>query len=393
MVPKVAILVESTRGYGRNLLRGIAAYTRSHGAFSIYRQDCGLGDAIPAWLRDWKGDGIIARIETEELAEFLANHELPIVDLRYRFSLSGVPRIETNELSVAQQACDHLIHCGVRNFAFCGFNGADYSRVRQELAVEYLSQRGYKASVHNSEATSFTDTANIESSGFAHDPQLCKWLKELPKPVGLFACNDVRAAQVLNVCRELGIHIPREIAVLGVDDDRLICELTTPPLSSVALDTFRIGYLAAETLSRMMRGLAPHESRMLVSAKGISRRQSTDLLQVDDPDVAVALQFIREHACDGITVDDVAKACHQSRSTLVRRFSKHTRTTVKGEIKRVRVNRIKQLLADTDYSLTEIAGLVGFAHVEYMSTMFKKHSGETPAQYRKMYQTIRTVHD
>ena len=393
MLPKVAVLVESSRGYGRNLLRGIAAYARSHGPLSIYRQDQGLGESFPTWLHAWEGDGIIARIESEELAEFLSTRGLPTVDLRYRFQLPGIPTIETNELSVAQLACDHLVECGVQHFAFCGFEGANYSEARQAFALEYLAQRGYTTSVYNSHADHPTDTVGLEAEGLLHDEELGAWLQSLPKPVGLFACNDIRAAQVANVCRELNIKVPEQIAVVGVDDDRLICELTTPPLSSVALDTFRIGYLATEMLSRMMQGTAPEESRVLIRAKGVVRRQSTDLLLSDDPDVAAALEFIRNHACDGITVDDVAQAVNQSRSTLVRRFSKHAGTTIKAEITRVRVSRLKQLLADTEYPLLQIARMVGFAHVEYMSTMFKEHTGETPGQYRKLYQSIRTTHD
>ncbi|MCO6043386.1 XylR family transcriptional regulator [Aeoliella sp. ICT_H6.2] len=393
MLPKVAVVVESSRSYGRNILRGIAAYSRSHGPFSIYRHDQGLAESVPDWLDDWEGDGIIARIESEELGAFLTRRDIPTVDLRYRFPIPNIPTIETDEASVAQLACDHLIACGIKNFAFCGFEGADYSNVRQNHAVEYLKQCGYSLNVYNDRATGATATVSIESAGLVHERELGEWLQSLPKPTGLWACNDVRAAQVLNVCREYDISVPDEIAVLGVDDDRLICELTTPSLSSVVLDPFRVGYLAAEALAKMMKGTYPAEPSALVRAKGILSRQSTNLLNIDDAEVATAINFIRDHACEGITVVDVANAIHVSRSTLARRFAKFTGSTVKAEITRVRINRLKQLLADTEYSLAKIANMVGFAHVEYMSTMFKEHTGETPGQYRRLHQRFHATLD
>lgn len=392
-LPKIALLIESSRGYGRSILRGIAAYGRSHGLFSIYRQDQGLGESVPMWLQSWQGDGVIARIETKGLADLLLERGLPTVDLRCRYSFPSIPTVETNELSVAQLACDHLLKCGVTRFAFCGFEGVDYSQTREAFALEYLAQRGHTAIVYNSQSVNTTDTVGIESEGLIHDQELGEWLQALPKPIGLLACNDIRAAQVLNVCREIEIKVPDEVAVLGVDDDRLICELTTPPLSSVELDAFRIGYIAAERLLQLIRGTSAIEPRTLIRAKGVVRRQSTELFQIDDPDVALALKYIHQHACEGISLDDVAAATHLSRSTLVRRFAKYAGTTVKSEITRIRVNRIKQLLVDTEYSLTKIADLAGFATVEYMSTMFKEHTGETPAQYRKLYQYSRTSSD
>ena len=391
MTKKVALLIESSRGYGRDLLRGVAAYTRTHGGYTIYRNERALGEAVPRWLSRWDGVGVIARIESPQLADFLLGLGLPVVDLRGRYEFPQIPRIETDDLSVMKLACDHLLDRGLRSFAFCGFEGANYSASRQESVVQILHNHDLSPTIYNSPAGGAQDTGDIEAEGILHERELAEWLLSLPKPTGLIACNDIRGAQVLSVCRELEIAVPDELAVIGVDDDRLICELTAPPLSSVLPDAIRVGYLAAELLDELIGGETVSNLRRLVPAKNVIARQSTDMLAIEDADVASALRFIRDNAGNGISVDEVAAAVMLSRSTLDRRFARHTGTTVKAEITRVRVDRVKQLLSDTDYSIATIACMVGYSHAEYMSTMFKDHTGESPGQFRRMYQSHRTT--
>jgi LacI family transcriptional regulator len=213
--------------------------------------------------------------------------------------------------------------------------------------------------------------------------ELGQWLFSLANPTGIIACNDVRGAQLLNVCRAKGIRVPDDLAVIGVDNDELICELATPPLSSVVVDAYRTGYVASELLDRMLSGERVADTRLLVDPIGVVSRQSTDIFAIDDPEVGEALRYIRNHACQGIAVSDVARAVHMSRSTLARRFASLTGTTVKAELTRLRIDRIKQLLVDTEYPLAAIARMTGFAHAEYMSTLFKEVTDETPGQYRK----------
>lgn len=389
MPAKVALLIETSRAYGRGLLRGVAAYARTHGPWSIYHHERALGDAVPDWLRRWRGDGIIARIESRQLADYIRELALPTVDLRGLYIMPEVPLIETNDLTVVRLACTHLIERGFRNFAYCGFDGTNYSNVRREHAIKYLAERGITIEIRDSPHLPAHDTTEIEAEGLLHEEELAEWLAALPKPTGIIACNDLRGAQILAVCREHGITVPDDVAVIGVDNDELICELTTPPLSSIAPDTYRIGYLAGDLLDRLMKGGSPPTHTALVNPLGVVVRQSTDLLAIDDRDIAAAMAYIRRHACEGITVDDVAAAVHLSRSTLDRRFTKLAGVTAKAEITRCRVERVKQLLVDTDYKLSVIAGMVGFAHAEYMSTMFKEHTGETPGSYRRIHQSLR----
>jgi LacI family transcriptional regulator len=213
--------------------------------------------------------------------------------------------------------------------------------------------------------------------------ELANWLSSLDKPIGIIACNDSRALQLLNAARECRIEVPDEVAVVGIDNDSVLCSLADPPLSSVDHDLRRIGYEAAVLLDRMMAGDVRVDTRLLVEPLRVVTRQSSDVLAIRDGEVAAAMKFIREQACLGISVNDVVAAVPVSRSTLERRFTKGVGRSIKDEINRVRILRIKELLIHTDQKLSAISAKAGFAYAEYMNVMFKEAVGMTPGQYRR----------
>jgi LacI family transcriptional regulator len=171
--------------------------------------------------------------------------------------------------------------------------------------------------------------------------------------------------------------------VIGVDNDRLLCDLADPPLSSVICNTHRTGYEAAALLDRMMSGEPVPPEACLIKPLGIETRQSTDILAIDDPHVAVAVRFIREQACTGIQVSDVLQHVPFSRRVLESRFRKILDRTPHEEIARLRIDRVKQLLVETDLPLLVIASRAGFQHVEYMTVAFKKQVGVPPSKFRQ----------
>jgi LacI family transcriptional regulator len=209
------------------------------------------------------------------------------------------------------------------------------------------------------------------------------WLKQLPKPVGLMGCYDIRAREVLDACMLAGLAVPDEVAVIGVDNDDLICELAEPRLSSVIPNAHRTGYEAAALLERMLAGERVPPGAYLIPPVGIVTRHSTDMLAVDDPHVAAALRFIRERACDGINVEDVVAAVPLSRRVLETRFKQLTSRTPHAEIQRVQIDRVKQLLTETELTLEAAAHRCGFRHSEYMSVVFKRITGMTPGRFRE----------
>ena len=388
--PRVALLVESSRAYGRGLLHGIAEYVRLHGPWSIYLAERGLGDAPPGWLHGWTGDGVIARIENRGIARVVRDLGLPTVDLRGLLTDLRVPLITTDDEAVARAAVEHFLERGFRHFAFCGFLGADYSDNTVRVASPRLvEESGFVCHVFRwSRQSRMAGTEAREQRGWSTVAEVERWIEELPKPVGIMACNDIRAQQVLMACRLIGVAVPDEVSVLGVDNDELLCDLSDPPLSSVVPDTRRIGYEAAALLDRMMRGALASEVLTTIPPLGVLTRRSTDVLAIEDRTLSSAVRFIREHACEGITVEDVLAGRPLSRSVFERRFAKIFGRTPKAEILRLQLDRVKQLLAETDMPLKQIAIKTGFRYPEYLSAAFKERTGETPGQYRRSSQRI-----
>ena len=384
---RVALLMDSSRAYGRGLLHGIAAFVRTHGRWSVYVGERGQGDAPPAWLRGWTGDGIIARIETRRVADAILKLRLPAVDLCGLFSnIDGVPLISTDHEAVARAAFQHLALRGFRRFAFCGFVGQSFSDQRSSAFSRLAVEAGFPCHVYRPKTLSVNRCApKREGICSFYEKEIPSWFAGLPKPVGLMACNDLRGQQVLDACRDADLVVPDEVAVIGVDNDDIVCDFAEPPLSSVVPDTRRIGYEAAALLERLMRGEPPPSNTVLFPPLSVVTRRSSDLLAVEDRQIARAARLIREHAHEGISVKEVVKDLGMSRSLFERRFSKVFGRSPKAEILRIRLDRIKLFLAETDYSLNQIAHETGFAHPEYMSVIFKLKTGQTPGEYRASF--------
>jgi LacI family transcriptional regulator len=375
--PAVALLIETSNTYARGLVEGVRNYVRQHARWSIYLPETQRGAAPPAWLARWRGDGIIARIENEAIAEAVSATRLPVVVLCAGRYLPEAPCVETDDAAIAEAAATHLMARGFRQLAFCGDDRFPWSRWRRDHFRRLVEARGCHCHAYESPPEG-------ENAAWDREQQrLRDWLAGLPRPVGVMACYDQRAQQILELCRELDLAVPEVIAVIGVDNDPLLCELCDPPLSSVAPDTLRTGFMAAERLDRMMAGDAVTELVELVPPLGVCTRQSTDVTAIDDPHVAAALRFIREHACLGIQVRDVVRVTPLSRRVLESRFRVLVGRTPHEEIMRIRMQQVKTLLAETGLTLLAIAKRTGFNYVEYMNEAFKKHVGVTPGQFRK----------
>jgi LacI family transcriptional regulator len=388
VVPKrrrrVALIIESSRAYGRGLFLGIAKFVREHHEWSVQSEEWKWTDAFPVWLRNWGGDGVIARVETPEMAAFVRQLGVPVVDVRGTVSGSKMPLIDTDDRKVAQLAAEHLMSRGFRHYAFCGFVGANYSDKRSHWFQEQLALAGFSCQIYAPPTRSAeTQTIGYERQGLLFQEDLERWLVSLPKPIGVMACNDIRGQQVLNLCRRLDLAVPEEVAIIGVDNDEILCELSDPPLSSVAPDTLRIGYDAAVLLDRMMAGAAPPDQPVFIPPHGIVTRRSTEVLALDDHQLAVGLRFIRDHAFDPITINEVAKMASMCRRVFERRFAAKMGRSPKAEVVRLRLEKVKQLLTDTDWNLSQIAEKTGFNYGEYLHTVFTQKTGITPGEFRR----------
>lgn len=372
---QVALLIETSNAYGRGLLQGVVHYIREHQPWSFYLMEQGRGDDPPPWLENWKGDGIIARIETPRIARAVVKAGVPAIDVSAARLVPALPWVETDDEQIARLAFEHFVERGFRHFAFCGDARFNWSVWREHHFRAHVAAAKHTVHCYR--------PANADADLGAQMGELRRWLIELPKPVGVMACYDIRGQQVLDACRSAGLAVPDEVAVIGVDNDALLCELAAPPLTSVIPNTHRTGYEAAALLDRLMAGRRVPATAHLIAPHGIALRQSTDVLAVDDRNVARAVQFIREHACAGINVSDVLRAVPLSRRVLEQRFQRLLGHTPREEILHVRLNRVKQLLSETDLPLYLIAERTGFDHVEYLSVVFKREEGRTPSAFRQ----------
>lgn len=382
---KIAVLIEWSRAYGRGAYSGIARYVNAHRTWKIYYTERGLSDEAPSWLQGWKGDGIIARIESNQLYKQVQRMKIPAVNMfeHSRSRKRNIPEVITNNRAIANMAAQHLIDLGLENFAYCGLPGVFSRDARSGYFVEYIQKSGYEVNVYEGSQqprNNFISTA--EDHELCCEDAMATWLDSLPKPVGLMACNDLRAHQVIMACGERNIIVPDDVAVIGVDNDELICELCHPPLSSVQQNPEGAGYEAATLLDKILDGHSPPEDPIIIEPLGIVRRQSTDIIAVNDSEVAAAIRYIRANACDGICVNDILDNIHTSRSTLERRFNKLLGRSPKVEILRTQLEQVKQLLLTTDYPLEKISQMTGFSYTESMCYSFKRTFGQTPGQYR-----------
>ena len=378
---RVALIVETSSTYGRRILKGVRRYVHTHQSWSIFLEHRSLASRPPQWLEDWDGDGIISRTTTKQLAEAAARTKVPLIDLTDRHGTLGLPQVWSDDGAIARLGADHLMERGFRRFAFCGFSRESWSQRRQAEFASIVEKLGEPCRIYESPwFGKDADDWETEQS------KIVDWLNALPKPIGIMACNDIRGQHVLDACYRVDLAVPEEVAVIGVDDEEEICELCDPPLSSIVPNAELVGYKAAELLDRLMSGKQPEVLQRVIPPLGITTRLSTDVLAIDDPDVAAAVRYIREHACRGAVVEDILEHVPVSRSILERRFRKSLDCSPQALIRRTQLKRVKQLLVDTDLPLAKISELSGFKHHEHMCTVFKREVGDSPGAYRRKAQ-------
>lgn len=378
-IKSVALMIETSNEYARGLLRGIVSYLEEHGVWAIHLPEQGRGADPPGWLKNWQGDGIIARIETEPIANAVKILKIPIVDVSSARLIPDLPWVETDDNKIAELAFEHL---GDRyqSLAFCGVEGFNWSKWRKD-SFEKLATR------HGIPFSEYTQPSRISRKYSANRERrkIADWIRNLDKPVGLFACYDIQAQTLLDICREQDIDVPEDVAILGVDNDELLCKLCKPKLSSVIPDTHTAGYEAARLLDSLMEGKRVKKRAHLIPPIGIANRQSTELMATSDAEVNIALRWIKEHVCDGIGVKDLLSQIPISRRSLEHRFVKTLGRTPHQEINRQRMIQIKKLLLTTNLSLATVAKNTGFRSVDYMSVFFKREMKIPPGSYRRKF--------
>jgi len=384
-IHKVILLVETSRGWCRGLLRGIAKYSRLHGPWGFYRisefywQPGHIKKKRElALLKDWNATGVITR-EMGMINELL-DLGIPIIGSDAEVALpENLPLITSNFEKTGQMAAEYFINRGFRNFAFCGFTDMKWSNERLKSFKQVIEAAGYSVEAYGKPITRVRKL-------WKDEPRLmANWLRSLPKPVALMACSDDRSRHILEACKIARLHVPDEIAIIGTDNDELLCELSNPTLSSVAFNLEKAGYEAAELLGKLMDGEPMQGQKIIVQPTTVITRQSTDILAMDDIEVATAVRYIRKHAQSTIQVRDVVDATTLSRRSLEQRFRSVLNRSILTEIKRVHIEQVTRMLIETNYSVKRIALSLGHQGTENISRYFKQFTGLSPSEYRKEF--------
>lgn len=386
----VALLVESSRAYGRHVLNGIARYSRTVGNWSLLHGEMTIDASVPDWLLQTEVDGVIARVDDQNVAELRALG-VPIIDVRCSKVFQDIPQIETDDREVARLAFEHLWQLGFRRFAFSGYRGAHFSESRGKHFADFVRERGHTIEIHEINAPGWASLTEIERGGVKELDSFSQWLKSLRRPTGMLVCNDIRGQQVLISCRRLGLLIPDDLAVVGVDDDDSVCQLCDPPLSSVKPNADKVGFRAAQLLQQLMDHGSVKQKLEYIPPTCVVQRLSTQVFAINDPEVSRACRFIRENISRRINVADVVNSSSLSRRQLERRFRDELGHTPHDEITAAQVYRVKQLLSETDLTLENIAPLAGYSHKERLAAVFKRECGETPGSYRERVSNVNSI--
>ncbi|TWT31098.1 Xylose operon regulatory protein [Posidoniimonas corsicana] len=379
---RVALLVETARAFGREFLRGIARYSREHGPWSFHISPGDYEQVVPK-MKQWGGTGIIARIPNERVARQVLAAGVPTIaigltdeQLAEDSPLHLLSEVSSDPAEVSRIAAEHLLERQLRNLAYVGSSDRGWSSRRELAYREFLNKEGIEPFVYRS------PTRKRDQQWEHEQTILAEWIKSLPTPVGLFACDDDRGREVLEACALAGRRVPEDVSVVGVDNDEVFCDLADPPLSSVALNIETAGYRAAALLDQMMSGRRTSSQAITVEALNVVTRRSSEIIAVEDEDISSALSIIHSTQGRDVTVKMLVDELAISRRSLEKRFRTIVGRSILEEIQRARLEHSKRLLLNTSYSVSRVSRLAGFGSVGYFIQFFKKRVGMTPIQYR-----------
>ena len=387
---RIALQIEKNRAHGRAMLEGIADY-------ALEQTDWRLELVDPEILQDVssvrKFDGLIVRVMDEATSDVLRKSRRPVVDTYGRSDDNPLPSIRLDDVAIADVAFACLAEHHYHAFAYCGFPGVRFSDARGNAFKALAEKHGASVSLYGGKGLVTDKFFRDEKTDVPDAAALSAWLKALPKPIALFCCNDLRAVQVMKICSDLGLNVPKDIAVLGADNDVLLCTFTKPSLSSVLTDPFSIGRRAAEMLDEQMRArdrngkgpVAKCVAPCLWAPKKVIERMSTDAYPFKTPWLGDAVRYIRRNFAKGVTAKDVDAFIGYSHPKVNQVFNEELGHTVKKEILLQRSRQACSLLRETNCAIGEIARRCGFQRVQYFVSSFSKEFKMTPEAWRRRF--------
>lgn len=376
---RVALLIETSRSYGRELLQGVRRYIAEHEPWSIVMEQRSLDSPLPSWLPSWQGDGILVRTNSAKMAKQVRDAQVPTVELRSTRFANHFPFVGVDNQVLVEKVISYFRDSAFRHFGVYSLDTELYFIERCDRFQKSVESLGEPCYVYKQQGHS-----EKPSEWERQQDKIANWVSELPKPIAILACTDQLGFWLLDACQRAGVVVPEEVAVVGVENDTSLCEMASPRLSSIPLGGVQVGYAAAGLLDRLMKGADPPTEPTLLVPPDIVVRQSSDVIAIEDVELSTAVGYIRKHATSGISVEDILKVVPMSRSSLERKMRATLHRSPNQEINRVRLEMAKRLLLDTDLTLDQIAHKCGFAHAQYFSSLFKSEFLTTPGVWRDL---------
>ena len=381
---KIIILSECADENSRNLLRGITSYSNDHGFWTVckmpayYRETIGI-EGILLWAKEWGADGILGQFLRSDEVQNFTQAKIPVIALDFKERFCDIPNVTGDYWETGRMGAEYFLKKGFKHFAFYGINNTVWSDERAEGFTTRLQDVGFRVHYFGHQHSDANDLWHHDQSA------LTVWLDSLPKPIALMACNDEHGHHIIEAARHAGIQVPDEMAVLGVGNDEMVCNLSYPRMSSIELDAVKCGYEAARLMEQMIHSKSYSASDIVHKPTQVISRCSTDIFASEDKYIVAALKYIHENLDKNLSVDQVLREVPLSRRSLEKRFVLTTGLPVYEYIYNQRIERFTQKLLETDMTISEIAFKLGLNDSKNIARQFKQIKGLTPMEYRKMH--------
>lgn len=380
---KLLVLTDFSSGYSRDLLRGIIRYAQHAGGWTFYRiplyhSDSEPNERIAEWADRLQADAIIVQISDIRIDSLRERLHIPILVQHTRACVRGVCNLTGDYLATGTMAAEYFISKGYTRFAYYGPKGEMLSREHAQGFARRLRERGFEPVVRLE--------PDDPHARWLYDPDaLSGWLGSLPKPVGVFACDDCYALRITESCRMCGLRIPSQVAVLGVGNDDVVCRISSPQLSSIAIDAENSGYEAGKAIHNLIESRRDEPFDMTIGPVRVFTRESTQMYAVADAHIMQTIRYIEENYALRISVSELLKLVPLSRRVFEKRFRKHTGMPVYQFLQRLRIEKFTAALISSDKSVETIALACGFDDFRNVSRVFARYKGMSPTQYRRRF--------
>jgi LacI family transcriptional regulator len=368
MRPRILLAVGTYRGYGRQVVAGVTDYVHRHGQWDVVLDRA--VDRIHPETLDMMQPVAGAITLAPRLDEYEPLCGIPMVSVEN--SPLPIHQVIPDDRLIGKMAAEHLLSLGLKTIAYAGMLGIPFSDARRDAMAETAREQGAQLLVYPEACNAVT----------VYTDDYASWLEALPLPCGLLLVSSARATGTLIQCERLGIRVPEDLAVLGVEEDPMLCQLTNPPLSAIDHNTERVGYEAAALLDRLLAGEQIPPEVTWIPPRGVVTRQSTEMLATQDEGVVRAVRYIREHVEESLTVKQLLRHVPVGRRTLEQAFKRHLGRTIADEIRRQKIAQARQLLVQTTLGMADVAVRAGFSSASHMTHVFKRELGVGPAEFR-----------